>query len=196
MNTRTIVLLAVCVIPFFSACSSPDVGESPLETKIFVAEGIDNPIIQFIWMEVPSPIKPGLADVRLFLGKTDPPEPTIPNPNELQCELSSVNEYARLGPERIPFEFKEDETFFGSYTYKACPECIECYMNWDYTLEMTGSIAQERIFLDIAIKHFGQNIQGSFVSAELELVGNTNVEPQISCNQAIDCKEIEFVLGK
>lgn len=195
MNIRPIVFIAVCIILLLSACSSPKVYSSePLpESTIFVAEGIDNTIIQFLWLELPAPIEAGLADVRLFLAKTEPPEPIIPTPNELRCKLSSANEYAILGPEKILFEFKEDGTFLGSYTYKACPECIECYMNWDYTLEITGSLSQETVFLDIAIQHIGHNVQGSFVSAELALARNTNKEPRITCNRAIDCKEILFV---
>ena len=188
-------LLFVCIILLLSNCSSPEVYSSePLsESNIFMAEGIENEKIQFIWMEIPASIKSEEEFVRLFLAKTEPPEPTIPNPNELRCILSSANEIAILGPEKIPFEFKENGEFKGSYTYKACPPCIECYMNWDYTLEMTGTIAEETILLDIAIKHFGHNVQGSYVSAELQLVPNANREPRITCNQNISCKGIEFV---
>ena len=97
MHIRPIVFIAVCIILLLSACSSPKVYSSePLpESTIFVAEGIDNTIIQFLWLELPAPIEAGLADVRLFLAKNEPPEPTIPNPNELRCKLSSANEYAR-----------------------------------------------------------------------------------------------------
>lgn len=195
MNNNPGLFLAVCVVLLLPACVSPEVypSESLPEKTIFVGEGIDNARIQFLWLELPASIKPGLADVRLFLAKTEPPEPTIPNPNELRCKLSSANEYAILGPERIPFEFKEDGTFLGSYTYKACPECIECYMNWDYTLEITGAISQETVFLEIAIQHIGQNVQGSFVSAELAIVKNANKEPQITCNRIIECQEIVFI---
>lgn len=194
MNRKPTLVIAILVL-LLSACSSPEVYTSePLpESTIYVAQGIENPRLQFLWLELPDPIEPGVADVRLFLAKTEPPEPTIPNPNDLKCKLSSENEFARLGPERVPFEFNEDGTFFGSYTYKACPECIECYMNWDYNLSITGSISPETVVLDIAIKHFGHNVPGSFVSAELELARNTNQEPQISCNQALECKEIAFV---
>ena len=196
MNKKTIfIFLTVCAILLLPVCSSPEVYASePLsESTIFVAEGINNFKIQFIWLEIPTTIKSGKEEVRLFLAKTDPPEPTIPNPNELRCLLSSENETAILGPERIPFEFKEDGTFSGSYTYKACPECIECYMNWDYTLEITGAILEERIVLEIAIKHFGHNVQGSYMNAKLEQVSNGNKEPRISCNRMIECQEIVFV---
>ena len=159
---------------------------------VFVAEGINNFKIQFIWLEIPAPIKEGIADVRIFLAKTDPPELAIPNPSNLRCILSE-NETAILGPERIPFEFKEDGTFSGSYTYKACPECIECYMNWDYTLEMTGAIMDEKVVLDIAIKHFGLNVQDSYVSARLEKANDGTKEPRIACNQVIACQKINFV---
>jgi hypothetical protein len=195
MDNNLRISLTLCLLLLLSACSAPaEYSSEPLpESTIFVAEGIYNAKIQFIWLELPAPITPGLADVRLFLAKTEPPEPTIPNPNELRCTLSAANETAILGPERIPFEFKEDGTFSGSYTYKACPACIECYMNWDFTLEITGLVLQETVSLDIAIKHIGHNVQGSFVSAELGLAGNTNKEPRITCNRLIECKEIVYV---
>jgi len=187
-------LLVLCLVLLLSNCSSPTAYSSePLaESKIFMAEGVKNEKIQFIWIEIPSSIKSSEEDVRLFLAKTDSPEPTIPNPNNLKCTLSE-NKKATLGPERIPFEFKENGEFVGSYMYKACPPCIECYMNWDYTLEITGTITEETIQLDIAIKHFGQNVQGSFVSAELHLAPNANREPRITCDQTISCKDIKFV---
>jgi len=188
-------IIAFCIILLLSNCGSPEVYTSePLsESNIFVADGIKNEKIQFIWLEIPASPKQGEEYVRLFLAKTDPPESTVPNPNDLQCILSSENETAILGPERIPFEFKDNGEFTGTYTYRACPPCIECYMNWDYTLEMTGTIAEETIQLDIAIKHFGLNVQGSYLSAELQLVPNANKEPRITCNQAIQCKDIVFV---
>ena len=198
INNKLTIFLAVCSILMLSACSSPEVYSSePLpDSIIFLAEEIDNEKIQFIWLEIPASTEPGIEDMRLFLAKTEPPEPTIPNPNELRCLLSSENETAILGPERVPFEFREDRTFTGSYTYKACPDCIECYMNWDYTLEITGTILEETILLDIAIKHFGHNVQGSFVSAELALASNSNKEPRIECNRKIECKQVKFVTRK
>jgi len=158
-----------------------------------MAEEINNSKIQFIWLELPDPLKPGKQDVRLFLARTaDMPEPTIPNPNDLRCLLTSENETAILGPERVPFEFMEDGTFSGSYTYKACPECIECYMNWDYTLEITGMVLEKLVAIDIAIKHFGHNVQGSYVSATLEEISNDIKDPTISCNRLMECQKIVF----
>lgn len=198
MNRRPHVYIVVCVILLLSSCSSPEVysSESLQESKTFVAEGVDNARMQFLWLELPDPVTPGVADVRLFLAKTEPPEPNIPNPNELRCSLSTDIDYAILGPERVPFEFMENGTFFGSYTYRACPDCIECYMNWDYTLEITGSISQETVLLDIEIQHFGLNVPGSFVSAELVLARDSYKEPRIACNRLIECKDIEFALYK
>ncbi len=192
---NTLKCFTSCIILLLSSCSSPEVISSePLaESNIFMAEGIKNEKIQFIWIEIPASIKSGEEFVRLFLAKTDPPEPAIPNPNELRCILSSENKKAILGPEGIPFEFRENGEIAGSYTYKACPTCIECYMNWDYTLEMTGTIAEETIQLDIAIKHFGLNVQGSYVSTELHLVPDAIKEPRITCDRAIHCKDIVFV---
>ena len=187
--------VTLCIVFILSSCSSPEVYSSePLaESNVYMAEGVKNEKIQFIWLEIPTSIISGEEYVRLFLAKTEPPEPTIPNPNDLRCILESEKDKAILGPEKIPLEFKENGEFTGSYTYKACPPCIECYMNWDYTLEMTGTIKDETIQLDIAIKHFGLNVQGSYVSVELQLVSNANKEPRITCNQEIQCKGIVFV---
>jgi len=191
-------LLFLCLVLVLSNCSSPEVYSSePLaESKIYIAEGVKNEKIQFLWLEIPASVEPGEAYVRLFLAKTEPSEPTIPNPNNLRCVLLSENDKAILGPERILFSFKENGEFSGTYTYRACPPCIECYMNWDYTLEMTGTITEETVLLDIAIKHFGHNVQGSFVSVELHLVPNANREPRITCDRTISCTDIKFVKMK
>ncbi len=190
----TVGSITVLSILLIQACATSEVFSSaPLpESTIFAADGIKNEKIEFIWLELPTPTEPGWHDVRLFLAKTEPPELTIPNPNELRCILSP-KEKAILGPERIPFEFKENGTFSGSYTYKACPTCIECYMNWDYTLEITGVAQQETVLLHIAIKHIGHNVHGSYLNAELELVNNPDEEPRITCNQILVCKKIQFV---
>ena len=195
MKINLWVILVHFALLFLSACSLLDVNTSKTvsESSVFMAQDVDNEIIQFIWLELPVSIKPGSADVRLFLAKIEPPEPTIPNPNDLRCGLSSSDEYAILGPETITFEFNEGRTFEGNYTYKACPDCIECYMNWDYTLNITGSVSRKSVLLDIAVQHIGLNVPGSFMSAELEPARNYIQEPRISCNQSIECKEIKFV---
>ena len=187
--------LAVFLALTLLACSSPEVYTSqPLpDSVIYMADGIENEKIQMVWMEIPQ--SPGIGEeyVRLFLAKHEPPEPTIPNPNDLRCILNSDDEFAILGPEIVPIEFMEDGSFTGSYTYRACPDCIECYMNWDYTLEMTGSISEETILLEVAIIHFGHNVQGSYLSTELTLAENAKKEPRIKCNRLIKCKEVKFV---
>ena len=190
-TTILIVSLSLLLI----ACSSPEVYSSqPLpDSVIYMADGIENEKIQMIWLEVPKSPGVGETYVRLFFAKHDPPEPTIPHPNNFRCLLKSDDEFAILGPEKVPLEFMEDGIFTGSYTYRACPDCIECYMNWDYTLEMNGSISDETVLLDIAVVHFGHNVQGSYVSTELTLAENANKEPRIKCNRLIECKGAKFV---
>jgi hypothetical protein len=191
-------LIAVCLALIPSACSSPEVYSSqPLQDSVvYIADGIENQKIQMLWMEVPKSLGPGEKYLRIFFAKHEPPEPTIPNPNDLRCILSADDQFAILGPEKVLFKFMEDGSFSGSYTYRACPECIECYMNWDYTLEMTGSISDETVLLDIAILHFGHNVQGSYLSTELTLAKNTKTEPRIKCNRLIECKQVKFVTVK
>lgn len=189
------ILITVSLVFALVACSSPEVYTSqPLpDSVIYMADGIENEKIQMVWMEVPKSLEAGEQMVRLFLAKHEPPEPTIPNPNDLRCILQSDDEFAILGPEKVPFDFMEGGSFTGSYTYRACPDCIECYMNWDYTLEMSGSISDDTVLLDIAIVHFGHNVQGSYFSTELTLAKDTKKEPRIKCNRLIKCKGIKFV---
>jgi hypothetical protein len=193
MNWKKAFVHSVCILSL-SACSTPQVITSePLPAStVYMAEGINNAKIQFIWLELPDPIPVGTADVRLFLGKTDPPEPTIPNPNELRCLLITDRERAILGPERVPFTFDEQGGLSGSYTYRACPECIECYMNWDYTLEFSGRLSGEKIHMEIAIRHFGLNVPGSYVEAELATLPIAEEEPHISCDHELVCRDIVF----
>ena len=70
------------------ACSSPEVYTSqPLpDSVIYMADGIENEKIQMVWLEVPKSPGVGETDVRLFLAKHEPPEPTIPNPNDHGAE--------------------------------------------------------------------------------------------------------------
>ena len=81
MDNNPRILLALFVILLLSACNSPEVYSSePLpESKTFMAEGVDNPIIQLLWLELPDAIKPGLADARLFIkdraDRTDDTQP-------------------------------------------------------------------------------------------------------------------------
>jgi hypothetical protein len=190
---RQLVLFAVSIIPILAACSPPEVFSSPPlpESVVYLAEGIDNQKIQMIWLEVPSFPEPGEHYVRIFLAKNDPPEPTIPNPNDLRCSLTTDGEFAILGPQRVLFTFMEDGNFTGSYTYQACPDCIECYMNWDYTLEMAGKVSGDTLFFEIAIVHFGHNVPGSYLSTELALAKGPK-EPRIKCNRLLECNKIKF----
>ncbi len=192
------IFLAIFIAFALSGCQSAEIYSSPPlpESVIYMADGIQNSKVQMAWLEIPEPRQPGDEYVRLFLGKNEPPEPTIPNPNDLRCTLTVENEFAILGPEKVLFEFADDGSFTGSYTYKACPDCIECYMNWDYTLEMSGSITEDTVNLDIAIVHFGHNVQGSYVSAKLVPAKNVNKEPRIKCNSLIECSKIKFVTVK
>ena len=195
-NTQ-LISLTVSVVLLLAACSAPEIYSSqPLpESVTYMADGIENSKIQMVWLKVPTPLRPGEAYVRLFLAKNEPPETTIPNPNELRCRLASDDEFALLGPEKILLEFMEDGSFTGIYTYRACPDCIECYMNWDYTLEMTGVITEERVLLDIAIVHFGHNVQGSYLNTTLTST-KTNKEPRMKCNRLLECNKVKFITVK
>ena len=157
-----------------------------------MAEGIANARIQFVWLELPESPQAGNSEVRLFLAQNDPPEPVIPNPNELRCLLTTDRETAMLGPERVPFTFDTEAAFSGAYTYRACPDCVECYMNWDYTLEFSGTVSGDTVHLEIAIRHFGLNVQGSYVRAELTAASNHEGEPRITCDRMIACRGIVF----
>ncbi len=183
----SIVLLCAC-----SPFSNPERPARP-DVSVYQASAIDNPLIQYIWLEIPQPFEPGTAEVRLFLARSSPPEPVIPNPTGLKCILESEEAYAELGPEMVTFKFSEDGSFRGSYTYRACPECVECYMNWDYTLEFSGAIEGESATLDIGVRHIGLNVPGSYLSVEMErLAGNTH-QPQMRCRADGTCTEIVTV---
>lgn len=163
------------------------------EYSVYRLEDLDHPLIQFIWLEIPEPLETGEVDVGLFLARTNPPEPLIPNPTELKCTLKSKDAAADLVPEQVAFQFSDDGSFTGIYTYRACPECVECYMNWDYMLELSGVLHEEKALLDIAVRHIGLNVQGSYLSVELERLDETDQQPQIECKGDGTCAGIVYV---
>jgi hypothetical protein len=177
------------------ACSPFSVPEAPQQSEsvVYQVERIENNLIQFIWLEVPEPLEPGEADLRIFLARTNPPQPVIPNPGPLACTLENEAAFADLTPEIITFQFSPDNSFTGSYTFPACPECVECYMNWDYTFEFSGEIHAESAMLDIAVKHIGLNVQGSYLSVEMERLTAPSREPRIQCRGDGTCTEMIFV---
>ncbi len=128
--------------------------------------------------------------MRIFLARTNPPQPVIPNPGPLACTLENEAAFADLTPEIITFQFGADNSFTGSYTFPACPECVECYMNWDYTFEFSGVISEENALLEIAVKHIGLNVQGSYLSKEMERLAENSRQPQIRCRADGTCTKI------
>ncbi len=188
LNKLAIIFLAV----YLCACSPVSIPENfrQSEYAIYQAAGIENNLIQFIWLEVPEPFEPGAADVRIFLARTNPPQPVIPNPGPLACTLENEAAFADLTPEIITFQFGADNSFTGSYTFPACPECVECYMNWDYTFEFSGVISEENALLEIAVKHIGLNVQGSYLSKEMERLAENSRQPQIRCRADGTCTKI------
>ncbi len=177
-----------------AACSGApsDEGNIPTGVSIYQAQDIDNRQIHFIWLELPTSLAMGSNEVRVFMARTDPPAMLVPTETELPCIVQSEDEYLEFGPVTLPFEF-DGVQLEGSYVWSACPSCEDCYMDWDTTMEIIGTMDQDKMDLGIGIRHMGHNILDDFFRIELGPEQPTSMEPSIQCRRTADCMGVEFV---
>ena len=192
MNIKRI--LSVGIPGFFLVtCGRAPIADGfvPPDISVYQAHDIANRQINFIWIELPSNLNLGTNDIRVFMARTDPPGMLIPTETELPCIIQSENEYQDLRPVTLPFEF-DGRQMVGSYTWKACASCVECYMDWDTTMEIVGTMKQDKMDLAIGIRHMGHNIQDDFLGIDLWTEEPSSREPRILCRRSNDCMNMEF----
>lgn len=196
MKTKSILpLLAIWFIAILlGACDGAVVPQRPAPTgvTIYTAQDIDNRQIHFVWLEVPEKLEIGSNDVRVFMARTDPPGMLVPTEVELPCIVQSEDEYLEFRAETLPFEF-DGSKLEGSYVWKACASCIECYMNWDTRMEIVGTLEGETMALSIGIRHLGHNIIQDYTEIDLLQEEPTWQEPAIKCRRTSDCMIVEFL---
>lgn len=182
------LLLAGILSLVLLACS----GAVPSDINIYQAQDIDHRQIDFVWIETPSSLSLGSNQVRVFMARTDPPGMLVPTETELPCIVQSADESLDLRPVRLPFEF-DGEQLVGSYSWKACASCVECYMNWETTMEIVGTIEGGKMALAIGIRHMGHNIPDDYLNIELKQEKPGSQEPRILCRRSLECEDVEFV---
>ena len=175
------------------ACGKLPVSDKfvPQDVIIYQADEISNRQINLIWLEVPSSLDVGANDVRVFMARTDPPGMSVPTESELPCIVQADGKYLDIRPVTLPFEFVGSQQA-RRYKCMACASCVECYMDWETTMEIVGTIEQDKIDLSIGIRHMGHNIQDDFLRVELWPEEPDLREPRILCRRANDCMEVEF----
>jgi hypothetical protein len=186
--------LSVGTLGFFLvACGSAPItdGFVPPDISVYQAHDIANRQIHFIWIELPSNLNLGTNDIRVFIARTDPPGMLVPTETELPCIIQYENDYLDIRPVTLPFEY-DGSQLSGSYDWKACASCVECYMDWETTMEIVGAMEQNKIALTIGIRHMGHNVQDDFLRTELWPEKLSSQEPRILCRRSNDCKNIEF----
>lgn len=177
--------LAACgAVSFFDSAALPD-------TRIYMTEVGADDQIPFIWIELPSSLEIGRNEARVFMARRDPPGMLVPTETELPCIIQSTNDYFDLRPVTLPFEF-DGHQLVGSYTWRACASCVECYMDWDTTMEMEATLEQDLMRLSIGIRHMGHNVQEDYLRIDLEQSSPTAKEPRIVCRSSSECQQVEF----
>ena len=171
--------------------SAEQQGVAP-DTRVFMAEDLTHRQVGFIWIELPASLRVGSNEARVFIARTDPPGMLIPTETELPCILKSQEQYFDLRPVTTPLEY-DGRQFVWSYTWGACASCVDCYMDWDTTIEASGRIENESLVLSLGIRHMGHNIREDYLQVELERQVPTANEPRILCRSPNDCRNVEFV---
>lgn len=193
MRVYQLLLVGILSLVLVACGGTPFKGGILLsDTSVFQAQDIDNRQIQYVWIELPSNLNLGSNETRVFIARLDPPGMWVPTEPELPCITHSESEYIDLRPVPLGFEF-DGKQLMGSYTWNACASCIECYMDWDTTMEIVGTVRQDKIDLSIGIRHMGHNIQDNYIQIELQRESPNSKEPRILCRRSFDCKDVEFV---
>ena len=192
MNVKPIA--ALCLLCFdLVACSNASLFDntpSP-DIRVYMTKGDADSQVPFIWIELPPKLENGRNDVRVFMARRDPPGMLVPTETELPCIIQSANEHVELRPVALPFMY-DGHQLVGSYAWRACASCVECYMDWETTLEMVATLEENSIVLSIGIRHMGHNIQEDYLRIDLEQVNTTAKEPGIQCWNSDNCKQMEF----
>lgn len=190
--TNQLLLVGTLGFSLVACGGAPIIDKAaPPDTNIYMADDIANRQIHFIWIELPPSLNLGRNEIRVFMARTDPPGMLVPTETELPCIIQSANEYQDLRPVTLPFEF-DGRQLVGSYTWKACASCVECYMDWDTIMEIVGVMEQDKMALSIGIRHMGHNIQDDYFRIELEQKEPSSREPRIQCRRSNDCMNVEF----
>ena len=192
MNAKQIASL--CLLWFgLVSCGKASLLDhtTPLDTRVYMTEDDAESQIPFIWIELPSRLEIGRNDVRVFMARRDPPGMLVPMETELPCILHSANDYLEMHPVTLPFEF-DGHQLVGSYAWRACASCVECYMDWETTLEMAATLEQDMMMLSTGIRHMGHNIREDYMRVDLELASPTAKEPRIQCWSTSECRQVEF----
>lgn len=193
MKYRHVVTLCIMGVTLTTCQGTSVVSvDVPTDVRVFHAPDLDNRQINFVWIETPSDLILGSNKVRVFMARTNPPGMLVPTETELPCLVQGEKEYLDLRPVMLEFDF-DGEQLFGSYMWNACASCIECYMDWDTTMEINAMLAQEQMEVSIGIRHMGHNIQDKFVQFQLQEQAPSKDEPRILCRRSFDCKDVELV---
>lgn len=192
MDAREIITFGVLCFGLV-ACSNASLFDQapPPDTRVYMTKGDADSQVPFIWIELPSKLENGRNDIRVFMARRDPPGMLVPTETELPCIIQSANEHVELRPVALPFMY-DGHQLVGSYAWRACASCVECYIDWETTLEMVATLEENSIALSIGIRHMGHNIQEDYLRVELEQASPTAKEPGIQCWSAENCKQMEF----
>lgn len=184
IGTLSFSLVACGIAPIADAFVPPDIN-------VYQARDIDNQQINFVWIELPSSLDLGTNNLRIFMARTDPPGMLVPTETELPCIIQSENDYLDIRPVTLSFEY-DGRQLVGNYTWKACASCVECYMDWETSMEIVGILEQDKMDLSIGIRHMGHNIQDDYLRIELRQEKPSSKEPRILCRRTNDCMDMEF----
>ncbi|MBI4788469.1 MAG: hypothetical protein HY782_15670 [Chloroflexi bacterium] len=97
--SRIQLCLASLLLLALSACGSPAKPEpTPSTSRTYLAAQIEHFLVQYIWLELPERVQPGMQSVRVFMATTNPPKMMVPTMIDLPCVLASPDDSLEFGP--------------------------------------------------------------------------------------------------
>lgn len=182
-------LLIACIPVLLAACSArPAACASDGAARAYERRDIGEQWIDYVWVQVPAAAQAGSAGGRLFIVSADPVGAIVPTMIELPCASAKVD----YSPAPVEFEIGEDGSLRTSYAWGSCGSCSECYMRWNFSLDLDGRIEGDALVADLVLNETFHDAPMKITSLRMPEVTSACTEPRLACEPGGECGEIEF----
>jgi hypothetical protein len=160
--------------------------------RVYQATQIKEQWINFLWVEIPASDAAGTFPGRLFVASANPMGAVVPSMIDLPCEVSSSNPVVNYVPAPVEIEFDGAGGVRTSYAWKSCARCSECYMLWDFELDIKGRVSAGSMVADVVLNETFHQHPMQILSLKLPEVTKACTQPHTSCRAGGECSDMKF----
>jgi len=183
-----------CLVVLGLGCASfaHPTCEASKSLHVYQAADLHEQWVNFLWVEIPDSDGAGTFPGRLFVASGDPFGTIVPSMIDLPCQLSSGTQAADLVPAPVEIEFDGAGNLKTSYAWRSCSKCSECYMVWDFELDLQGHKTEEALIADVVLNETFHQHPMQILSLKMPEVTDACTQPHMSCRAGGACSAVRF----